>query len=176
LENINHNFRGIYRDILKEPGRGIVFDSGWNSNTIVVQGRMLIAGLISRDSTSGVQHLAVGQGDPSWDNGSIPATDPLTTTSLVNGYSPEIDHNALDYTYLNESGEPAAGPTNRLQISATLGVGYPEVQEDTSTYPLREFGLFGKHGEEFYMINCIRHPVIHKGENATLIRTVQLFF
>lgn len=183
MEKIGNNLKGIYRDILKEPGRGIVFDSGWNNNTIVDQCRLLLAGLIrqdvpkvtpNQDTSFGVQYLAVGQGDTAWDNGNIPKPK-TSTTSLHNAYTPY--HTSLDFTYLDELGEPTNdGPTSRLQVSAKLKPGYPPISDGMSTYPLREFGLFGKCGDQIFMINCIRHPVIHKGANATLIRTVRLFF
>ena len=121
--------KGIYRDILKEPGKGTVFDSGWNSNTIVDRCRMLMAGFISQDTSAGVQHLAVGQGDAVWDNDGIPETDPQTTTTLFNAYTPPILHLDLDFTYLDTADNPTAGPTSRLQISATLGPDYPLCQD-----------------------------------------------
>lgn len=176
MEKIGNNLRGIYRDVLLEPGKGEVFDSGWNSNTIVDRCRMLLAGFIGQDTSSGVQYLAVGQGDSNWDSAGIPATDPETTISLVNGHTPPIDHSQLDFTYLDDSDNPTAGPTTRIQISATLPPDYPPPLAGLTTYPLREFGLFGEFGGTDYMINCIRHPVIHKGATATLIRTVRLFF
>lgn len=176
MEKIATNLKGIYRDILMEPEQEIVFDSGWNSNTIVDQCRMLLAGFIGQDSSAGVQHLAVGQGDPAWDDSGIPVTDPETTTSLVNAHSPPIDHTVLDFTYLDATDNPTTGPTSRLQISATLNPDYPPPLPGMTTYPLREFGLFGQYDGSYYMINCIRHPVIHKGATATLIRTVRLFF
>ncbi len=176
MEKIGNNLKGIYRDVLTEPGKDVVFDSGWNSNTIVDQCRMLLAGFIRQDSSVGVRHLAVGQGDPAWDNSGIPLTDPQTATSLASAYDPPIDHSVLDFTYLDSLGNPTTGPTSQLQISATLNPDYPPPLSGLTTYPLREFGLFGEYDGSFYMINCIRHPVIHKGATATLIRTVRLFF
>jgi hypothetical protein len=41
---------------------------------------------------------------------------------------------------------------------------------------LREFGLFGQLAGSDYMLNSIRHPVIHKDGDATLIRVVRLYF
>jgi len=176
MEKIGNNLKGIYRDVLIEPGRGAVFDSGWNSNTIVDQCRMLLAGFIRQDSSAGVQQLAVGQGDQNWDNDGIPTTDPETTTTLVNAHAPSIAHGDLDFIYLDAADNPTAGPTNRLQISATLEPDYPPPLSGMTTYPLREFGLFGQYDGSSYMINCIRHPVIHKGATATLIRVIRLYF
>ena len=52
----------------------------------------------------------------------------------------------------------------------------PPPDENLSSYPLREFGLFGKYGTIPYMIDCIRHPVIHKDTSTTLVRVVRLYF
>jgi hypothetical protein len=88
----------------------------------------------------------------------------------------------LELVYLNDLDEAVTVPTPRLQITATLEEGVPPAPEpQVSTYPLREFGLFGKYVDDSsieheYMIDCIRHPVIHKDESATLIRVVRLYF
>lgn len=39
--------------------------------------------------------------------------------------------------------------------------------------PLREFGLFGLFDGKDYMINCVRHPVIHKDAASTLVRVIR---
>ena len=186
MENIGHALKGRYRDILTEPGRGVIFDSGWNNNTIVDRCRMLLAGFMRSDASSGIQYLAVGQGEESWDSG-IPSADPATTFELFNKAAdadPPFEHpiafDDLTFTYLSASEEPIDGPTPRIQISATLPPGVPQPLGGGTTYPLREFGLFGRFtvGSEIedYMINTIRHPVIHKGPTATLIRVVRLYF
>jgi hypothetical protein len=174
-----HAVHGVYRDILKEPERGLIYDSGWHRNTIVNRCRMLLAGFMKRDSsTSGIQYLQVGQGVETWDVEGIPDPEPDTTFKLEN---PVADHvNDLVFTYLDAENDPihdsADEPTERLQITATLQAGYPAALPGGTTYPLREFALFGQFGLESYMINCIRHPVIHKGPTATLIRVVRLYF
>lgn len=182
MESIGHALKGRYRDILTEPGRGVVFDSGWNSNTIVDRCRMLLAGFMRSDTSSGIQYLAVGRGDESWDAG-IPLTGLETTIALLNqapDAAPPYEHpiavDDLTFNYLDASETPVGGPTPRLQITATLPPGVPQPLGAGTTYPLREFGLFGRFGGTDYMINTIRHPVIHKGPTATLIRVVRLYF
>ena len=168
--------RGIYRDVLKEPRRGVIHDSGWRSNTVVDRCRTLLAGFMRSDGSNGIQYLAVGQGEAAWDDG-IPPTDPVTTVGLTNqAADPPVGVAGLDFAYLDASDAPVAGPTQRLQVSATLPPGYPAPLAGGDTYPLREFGLFGRFDTTDYMINCIRHPVIHKGPTATLIRMVRLYF
>ncbi len=182
METIRQALKGTYRDILIEPGRGVIFDSGWNNNTIVDTCRMLLAGFMKSDSTSGIQYLAVGQGLESWD-ADIPDIVPATTDALMSKalntpppYKHPIVAADLDFAYLNASEKVVAGPTPRLQIKATLSPGVPQPVGGGTTYPLREFGLFGRFDNTDYMINCIRHPVIHKGPTATLIRSVRLYF
>lgn len=167
--------RGIYRDVIKEPDRGVVFDSGWNNNTIVDRCRMLLAGFMRSDASSGIKHLAVGQGAEAWDDSGIPPTDPAATIALTD-QAADTPITTLDFTYLDDSDNPVSGPTQRLQVSATLDPGYPAPVGGGATYPLREFGLFGTFDSTDFMINCIRHPVIHKGPTATLIRVVRLHF
>lgn len=174
MEIIGTAMKGIYRDILKGENNAIVFDSGWVSNTIVNTCRTLLARFMKNEpSTGGIQYLAVGRGAEEWDTNGAPTTDPATTTDLVNRYTPTIPVSSLALIYLNENDVGVPGPTNRLQITATLVPGYPApLAAPLTTYPLREFGLFGGTNA---MINCIRHPVIHKDASATLIRVVRLY-
>ncbi len=128
------------------------------------------------DTSNGIQYLAVGQGEEDWGDG-IPDTIPATTFNLANqAADTPIEVGDLDFVYLDESDSPVSGPTQRLQISATLLPGYPAPIGGGTTYPLREFGLFGNYDGADYLINTIRHPVIHKGPTATLIRVVRLYF
>lgn len=177
--------KGIYRDILIRD-RKIVHDSRWMSNTIVTRGRTLLAAFVKNDNTRnilGVQYLAVGQGSEAWDNGEPPVPDPGATV-LVNPHDPPIVWSDLDLVYLDETDAVVPGPTSRLQITATLEPGYPAPLPPLTSYPLREFGLFGGIENldvepvvpEPYMINSVRHPVIHKDESATLIRVIRLYF
>lgn len=174
MEIIGSTIQGMYRDILKDSDHGVIYDSGWHSNTIVDRCRILLAGFMRSDSSSGIQYLAVGRGEEAWDDDGI-SDIPSTTIALVNQAAdpPVAD---LDFVYLNEADNAVAGPTQRIQITATLGPGYPAPLGGGTTYPLREFGLFGSFGATDFMINCIRHPVIHKGPTATLIRVVRLYF
>ena len=179
MEIIGISIKGLYRDVLKGPNGNIIYDSGWVSNTIVDRCRKLLAGFMKNDpSSNGIQYMAVGKGRKEWDDTGARSPEP-TTENLVDRYPitiPSTDPpSELTMVYI-EDDTVVAGPTNRLQITATLKPGYPAHEEPLMTYPLREFGLFGKFGGEPYMINCIRHPVIHKDVSATLIRVVRLYF
>lgn len=176
MEIIGNSIKGMYRDILKGKKNNIIYDSGWVSNTIVDRCRILLAGFMKNDPSNGIQYLSVGQGLEAWDTTGPPLPNPVTTIDLVNHFDPPIPVSDLDFAYLDENNAAVAGATNRLQITATLEPGYPAPIAPLATYPLREFGLFGRFDGTGYMINCVRHPVIHKDESATLIRVIRLYF
>lgn len=176
MENVGTSIKGIYRDVLKRNNH-IIFDSGWVLNTITDGCRKLLSAFMKNDQSNGIQFLAVGKGSEDWDiTGALPPT--ASETQLVDHDPYLIPKDNLDFAYLNDNSDNddiVDGPTNRLQIKATLG----ENEPSTSSYPLREFGLFGPQypdGSIEYMINCIRHPVIHKDASATLIRVIRLYF
>jgi hypothetical protein len=179
MEIISTSIRGVYCDILKGPNDNIIYDSGWVSNRIVDRCRKLLAGFMKNDPSEGIegiQYLAVGKGLEKWDTEGAPPPD-SSVTELTDPNPFTIDVKNLSLVYLKENDEEVKGPpTNRLQITATLGPDEPPAVASVSSYPLREFGLFGKFGGEPYMIDCIRHPVIHKDVSATLIRVLRLYF
>ncbi|MGA1870553.1 MAG: hypothetical protein ACMUJM_18615 [bacterium] len=170
--------KGSYRDILKNKDGHVIYDGGWVSNMIVATCRKLLAGFMIRDPSSGIEYLAVGRGDESWDaEGAPDAPDPtMEMPDLKHKFTPPIFFQDLTVFYIDEYGTESVGPEKQLQITATLGPGYPTPEAPLSTYPLREFGLFGTFDGEPYMINYKSHPVIHKHESATLIREIRLYF
>jgi hypothetical protein len=176
VESIASTIKGVYRDRLFGAGGRLVRDSGWQNNTILNGCRLLLAGFMMNETASGIAALAVGQGNPSWDDEGVPAASPAATTGLVNRFNPPIPFADLDVVYLDANDQVVAGPGMRLQITATLVPGYPTPVAPATSYPLREFGLFGTLNGEDIMINAIRHPVIHKDEASTLIRVVRLYF
>ncbi len=176
MDSAGISIKGIYRDLLKEANGQVLYDSGWVPNTIVERCRILLAGFMKNEPSNGIQFLAVGRGLNAWDISGAPAPDTKTTTDLVTRFEPTIAVAELGLVYLDEGANAVGGPTNRLQVTATLPPGYPVPISPLSTYPLREFGLFGRFGGIDFMINSIRHPVIHKDAAATLIRVIQLHF
>jgi hypothetical protein len=174
--------KGIYRDVLRSRDGLILSDSGWRSNTIVDGFRVLLAGFIKNEAPpspvgapAGIRSLAIGQGDPAWDT-QRPAAAPVSTSALVRPYDQQISVDSLKLAYLNTIGEEVAEPTSRLQISATLGEGFPAPPAGLSYAPLREFGLFAAFGGRSMMLNCIRHPLLNKDVTTTLIRVIRLTF
>lgn len=175
MEYLGNQLKGIYRDILRGENGKVLHDSGWVSNTIVERCRILLAGFMRNDSTDGIHHLAFGQGLEAWDDNGPPDSDPAAT-GLVTPYNPAIAFANLTITYLDEANHEVSVPTSRLQLTAILEPGYPVPLAPLTTYPLREFGLFGRFDGTDYMINSIRHSVIHKDASATLIRMIRLYF
>lgn len=166
--------KGIYRDVLLGPGGRVRFDSGWTPNTVVDRGRALLAAFLgNRPATLGIQFLAVGRGLPQWDEEGPPPPDPAAT-DLLDRHAPPIPVADLNLAYLDGGGNVVEGPTTRLQVTATLEAGYPEVVAPATAYPLREFGLFGSFDGGDFMINSVRHAVIHKDPASTLIRVIRL--
>lgn len=175
MQHSGVSVQGRYRDLLKGPRGQILHDSGWRRNTIVERGRILLAGFLKNEASVGIQFLAVGQGLASWDSAGIPAPE-QSATDLVARYTPVIPVASLQMTYLDASETGVAEPTPCLQITATLEPGYPAIAAPAVAYPLREFGLFGTFGGTDFMINSVRHAVIHKDAAATLIRVIRLSF
>ena len=171
---------GRYRDVLRSADGGLLFDSGWRSNTIVDSCRVFLTRMMRFDfehplaSDNGIVHLAVGRGEEAWDE-ETPPVDPAVQ-GLTNPYGTPIPVAALGIEYLDENGVATTEQTSRLQIRATLGTNYPAALPPFDDYPLREFGLFGSFDGDLYQINAIRHPVLRKKTTDTLVRTLRLYF
>ncbi|MGH7600537.1 MAG: hypothetical protein ACREOI_29630 [bacterium] len=168
--------KGIYRDRLLDAAGRELFDSGWRNNLIVMNCRKLLAGFMKNDTALGIRSLQVGRGDPAWDVTPPAAPDPVTTTQLVDASPFAILHTDLTLQYLDASDQIVAGPTNRIEIVATLGNNQPPVAPPATVFPLREFGLFGELNGTTFMIDYIRHPLIEKDVAVTLERRVRLIF
>jgi len=166
--------KGIYQDRLVRAENQII-DFGWNSNIIVDRCRYLLAAFMKGDTSSGIQTLKVGRGLESWDN--ISPEPPTRIIEQLTDPSPiDIPIGSSQIEYLDATGNSTPGPTQRLRITLTLGVDSPPVASGKTSYPLREFGIFGLFGTEEYMIDYVRHPVIHKQAADILDRTIHLIF
>jgi hypothetical protein len=166
---------GKYRDQLFNAD-GSCSDYGWRGNIIVDQCRQLLAGFMKGDSANGVQYIALGRGDVSWDE-AMPVPPQMSTESLIDP-APEtiaITDAEMSIDFVDSSGVVTVTPSNRIQVSITVaGSNLPIVGDET--FPLREFGLFGLLVPDDYMIDYVRHPVIHIGSADTLVRRVKLVF
>lgn len=166
--------KGIYHDRWISP-RGTVVELGWRSNMVVDRCRFLLAAFMKGDPTNGIQILKVGQGDESWDD--EPPEPPVRTIEQLTDPSPvDIPINLSQIVYLDAAGNPIERPTHRLRITVLLEPGTPPIESGETSYPLREFGLFGQFGSQQYMIDYVRHPVIHKQADDSLERIVHLIF
>lgn len=180
MEKIGNSIKGIYRDILRSSDNTVIYDSGWRSNIIVDRCRVLLSAFMKNEQTRGIQSVKVGQGDPRWDIDGAPAPTAQLTT-LIDPSPYIMNAGDLQIDYLDENDEVVSNPTNRLQVSVTFGLNQPPAVAPLSSYPMREFGLFGQYTDaggtvHDYMIDCIRHTVINKDVTATLERSVKLYF
>lgn len=182
MDIIGSSIKGVYRDILKGSNHKNIYDSGWISNRIVDRCRMLLSAFMKNDQPKGIRYLALGKGLEEWDTKGIePPASSITHLMDPSPYKIQVEE--LNVVYLNEYDEEIDEPTNRVQITGILGPNKPPVESSpSSSYPLREFALFGQFLKgpndqyEDYMINCIRHSVIYKDASATLSRVIRLYF
>lgn len=182
IETAMINLYGIYHDVLRDPRGHVIWDRGWRKNTIVVDCRRLLAGLMRGDTnTLGIQGLEVGMGDPAWDQSGLPHPT-SSQTALVDPHPYKVPFTALKIDYIDPgTGNVSTVATNRLQIVATLGPGTPPWPESTNPPPhptatLREFGLSGTLDNAVVLINYVVHPAIVKDPVSTLERTIWLVF
>lgn len=162
--------------------KGQMKDFGWRSNIIVDRCRYLLASFMKNERTRGIQQkavgirlLVIGKGMEIWDT--QPPPQPLPTIQQLVDPDPfKIKIGTRQIIYLDVDGNQTTVPTHRIQITVTLGPGVPPSEGDGTTYPLREFGLLGRFGNEDFLINYVRHPVIHKQADETLNRTIRLVF
>jgi len=165
---------GVYRDRVLRPGAPAQ-DGEWRSNIVVDDCRLLLACFMRGADVKGVGFLAVGRGDPAWD--SADPGHPAATQSALADPSPAfLPVLPGDMAFLDAQGNVSVIPTRRIQITLTLAPGTPVPAAGETSYPLREFGLFGSFGADKRMIDYVRHPVIHKGAGDTLVRTIRLVF
>jgi hypothetical protein len=168
---------GFYRDLLRDPGGRVRWDSGARKNVIVGDCRRLLAGFMRGAPTTvaGIVGIKVGAGLANWDQVGPPPPSP-TTTALVDPNPLVVPVANLTLNYL--TGANVSGlPTNRLQVVATLAPGvppWPDAHHVDAT--LREFGLFGRLDGADVLIDYVTHPAIIKDPASTLDRTVWLVF
>ena len=166
--------KGIYHDKWISPN-GTIVDLGWRSNIVVDRCRILLAAFMKGDSSNGIQVMKVGRGEQFWDD--EPPEPPVRTIEQLTDPSPvDIPIGSSLIEYLDATGSPTEGPTHQLRISVMLEPGMPPVESEETSYPMREFGLFGQYGAQEYMIDYVRHPVIHKQAEDSMERTIHLIF
>lgn len=169
------SLRGQYRDVLRDAHGRIVEDRGWQPNAIVADCRRLLASFMSSAPALGIQGLALGSGLSAWDVGGAPPATPAQT-ALVDPNPfvvPAVDL-SIDFV---DGGVVTATPTNRVQVTASVGPGLPPWPDANHVAAsLREFGLIGDLDGTPVLINYVTHPLIGKDPTSTLERTLWLVF
>jgi len=187
-EIVTVNLQGMYHDILRDAQGHVIWDRGWQKNSIVVDCHILLAGLMRGDSSMpGIQGLEVGTGSPAWDQPPGLPQSSNTQTSLVDPHPYTVHLNdpqtpvKMDYIDIG-TGNVSNSPTEKLQIVVTLGPGIPNWPEPNDSNPphptatLREFGLIGTLGNTTRLINYVTHSAIVKDPTSTLERIIWLTF
>ncbi len=167
--------RGFWRDRILHPG-GAVTGGPVRSNAIVLDCRRILASFVAGAPSLGIQGLQFGTGLAAWDvDGPQPAGPGQVALVDPNPFTEPAADMALDF--VDDLGAVVAGPTNRLQIVATLGPGDPPWPDPNHIAgSLREFGLIGDLNGTPALINYVTHPVINKDPASTLERTLWLVF
>lgn len=163
--------RGCYRDVLIDSPNRNQWDSGWRSNLIVRDCNRLLSALMGeQEGIGGIQFMALGEGDVSWDQD--PPRSSWEATRLTN----EVRRRFIEpsgMVYLDPNNQPASTVTTRLQVTTEFSG-----QEGPQT--LREFALFGGNATENlnsgFMIDRIIHPRIDLDPGMTLVRHIRLSF
>ncbi len=167
---------GKYHDCLIKNGN-LKIDYGWRSNIIVTRCRELLAAFMKGEAAAGIQYIALGRGDAAWDTDGVPATV-ADTEQLVDTapFSIAITDAAMEIDFLDSVGEINPAVSHRIQATVTLDPGVVPIAVGESSFPLREFALFGRLDATDYMIDYVRHPVMHIGPADSLTRRVRLVF
>lgn len=166
---------GKYYDALTSIDSDNCWKRGWCSNRIVSRSNVLLAALMKGEvDLQGILYLAIGEGNPDWDDAGNPVTPDVQ--QLHN----EVLRHPLaveEITFLDPLDQPSATPSSRLEIAVDF-IGNDIVE--TGYQSLREFGLFGgdatASANSGYLINYVIHPRIDMTPNATLTRKLHLDF
>lgn len=161
--------QGIYQDMVRAGNGRLLHHTPWLGNTIVDSAWSLLAGLLKNDpALHGILFLAVGAGDPAWDDTHTPASPVAARLQNEIVRQPVMAENIQ---YLGDNDEPVSQPTTRIEITASFI--WPDGPQT-----LREFGLFGGNATDTqdsgYLVNYVIHPRLHLETGATLTRRLRL--
>ena len=166
---------GKYHDQLRRAS-GQLLDFGWRSNIVVDRCRDLLAAFLVGTPAQGIQYIALGRGDSSWDL--TPPSPPVAGTTTLVDATPVIaavTDSTVSLDFVDAVGAVTATPSHRLQLTLTVtGADFPISGDEL--YPLREFALFGELDGADAMIDYVRHPVMHIAVADSLTRRVRLVF
>lgn len=166
---------GKYLDRLTRAD-GDVVDYGWRPNVIVDQCRQLLAAFMQGQTAAGIQRISLGRGDAGWDT--LPYEAPVPSTSSLVDLSPHnisVTDAGMSISFLDIAGNTTSDVHSRIEVSVTIdGDSLPIGPGET--FPLREFALYGELNSSDYMIDYVRHGVIHIGQGDVLNRRIRLAF
>lgn len=167
---------GRWRDILRDGVGRETSRSDIRPNAIVTDCRRILASFMAGSGGPGIEGMLFGSGVSAWDIGGAPPATPAQV-ALIDPAPFLVPAADLVIDFVDDLGAVVAGPTNRLQIVATLGPGVPPWPDAGHVAgSLREFGLLGRIGAVPALINYVTHPVINKDAASTLERTIWLVF
>lgn len=148
-------------------------NTGWRPNQVQNTNAQLLASLMKKQAgLEGIQYIAIGSGQASWDAGAPTqdAGDTTLDTELYRQAVPAVDISFRDAGTLADI-DPT--PSNVIQVDATIGLA-----DAVGTH--REFGLFGGDAsgaaDSGYMVNWIVTPRIDKDALMTIQRTIRFTF
>ena len=166
---------GKYRDCLIRAN-GEVTDFGWRSNVVVDQCRELLAAFMLGGTALGIQYISLGRGDAIWDTQPYVAP-PASTHDLqdTTAHQIAVTDAAMSIGYIDSMGNATGTAQPRIEVSVTIeGDSLPISAGET--FPLREFALYGELNSTDYMIDYVRHGVIHIAQGDVLTRRIRLVF
>lgn len=172
---------GSYSDVITYAD-GTKEEHAEEKNIIIIDFAKLVAVLFnSASGYSGITHLAIGQGSPTWDDMSTSERKTKSTVTLKKLYD-EIARTTTVISYLDDDNNEVTLPEfleadnegARLKMEAFFGL-------DVSGY-LREFGVFGGNATDTkdsgIMINHKAHGLVSMNTGGvsgmTLSRTYRL--
>lgn len=190
MESPGSIIQGIYRDRLFDASKQPKFDSGWKSNTIMASFHVLLARLVLHDQDlfkyqGGYLAMRLGAGDKAWDTLDGPPSPKPGEENIVAPYADFLlkENEGLEWAYLdNQQNERKKSEYSPLvRITATITPNAPLVKV---VCPLREFALYlclqglprAENARQEFIINHVRHALISKAPEDTLIRQIQFTF
>src|SRR5438094_112688 len=99
-ETVVPALQGFYQDVLYNRVGHVMWESGWQKNTIVADCHRLLAGFMHGGlGTAGIQGLQVGAGSDTWDQTGAPQPTPATT-ALIDARPFVVPAASLTFEYL----------------------------------------------------------------------------
>jgi hypothetical protein len=176
IETPAAGLHGSWQDVIRNASGAVIDKTRIRSNAIVVDCRRILASFMAGAPTLGIQGMLFGTGLSAWDVDGPPAASPAQT-ALTDPNPYLVPAASLQIDFLDDIGTVVPGPTNRLQIVATLGPGQPSWPDANHVAgSLREFALVGELNGSPALINYVTHPVINKDPANSLERTLWLVF